>query len=207
MNKNLEILFADSKQERSQKTLEDILQAAEQLVTEADAELFTSRNLAKKSGYGLGTLVRRLNSIDYVFFWAIEKGREKVLKEIGNSISHFDPNLTIQDFVETIVDQGFTAITKVGPKVMRFYDERYTKKNGLTTDYFDHFDLLVEPYLEACQKNQTGTFRMISHQEAKFVFRAVLMMSERIFAQYDPVAGSTEHRQILIDLMTRMLVK
>ena len=45
MNPKSEIPFAESKQDRSQKTLEDILQAAERIVEEANPELFTSRKL------------------------------------------------------------------------------------------------------------------------------------------------------------------
>ena len=70
MNPKSEIPFAESKQDRSQKTLEDILQAAERIVEEANPELFTSRSLSQKSGYALGTLVRRLSSIENVFLWA-----------------------------------------------------------------------------------------------------------------------------------------
>ena len=46
MLKNPEIPFAESKQDRSQKTLEDILQAANEIVEQADLNLFTSRTLA-----------------------------------------------------------------------------------------------------------------------------------------------------------------
>jgi len=76
MNPLSEIPFAESKQDRSQKTLEEILQAAEQIVEEADPTLFTSSVLSQKSGYALGTLVRRLNSIENVFLWAIKKGSD-----------------------------------------------------------------------------------------------------------------------------------
>ena len=71
MNPESEILFAESKQDRSLKTMADIMQAAEQLTAEANPELFTSRSLAQKSGYALGTLVRRLGSVENVFLWAI----------------------------------------------------------------------------------------------------------------------------------------
>ena len=67
INPRSQIPFAESKQERSQKTLEDILEAAEQIVVEANPDLFTSRSLAQRSGYALDTLVRRLSSVENVF--------------------------------------------------------------------------------------------------------------------------------------------
>ena len=87
MNPNSKIPFAESKQDRSQKTLEDILQAAEQIVDEADPDLFTSRTLAQRSGYALGTLVRRLSSIENVFLWAIKTTRDKKFAELSVSVT------------------------------------------------------------------------------------------------------------------------
>jgi hypothetical protein len=138
MPKNLKIDFSDVKQDRSQKTLDDLLQAAYEIVEAADTKSFTSRSLASKAGYSLGTLSQRLGSVEDVFFWAIQKGREIKLKDYAEEVSRFDPKLTVQDFVEQFVEKGFSNIGTVGPTVIRFYDERFTKKYGLTTYYFDY---------------------------------------------------------------------
>jgi hypothetical protein len=58
-------------------------------------------------------------------------------------MDQFDPQLTVQDFVETFVAKAFSGINAVTPSVMRFYDQRFTKKNGLGTDYFDYVDVIV----------------------------------------------------------------
>jgi hypothetical protein len=128
MNKKPEFLFSDSKQERSKKTLDDIMEAALEIIEDADPEKFNSRHLSKKSGYSLGTLSRRLSSIENIFFWAIQKGREIEFNQVANMISEFDPKLTIQDFVETLVDEAFKRINHINPKVMQFYEQRFTKK-------------------------------------------------------------------------------
>ena len=65
------IKFAATKQDRSNQTLEDILEAASNLLEQADPELLTSRLLAAKSGYSLGTLNKRLISVENVFIWLI----------------------------------------------------------------------------------------------------------------------------------------
>ena len=49
----------------------------DEIQLQANPDIFTSRMLAKKSGYGLGTLTRRLSSIEHVFLWAIYKARER----------------------------------------------------------------------------------------------------------------------------------
>ena len=207
MPKNLKIDFSDVKQDRSQKTLDDLLQAAYEIVEAANAKSFTSRTLASKAGYSLGTLSRRLGSVEDVFFWAIQKGRELKLNARAEEMSRFDPKLTVQDFVENFLDKGFNDIGMVGASVIRFYDERFTKKYGLTTDYFDYTNIVADAYFEMHTKNETNTFRILSQVEARYIFKAVFSLTERPFAADDPAAGSEEHRRIVITAVTAMLAK
>lgn len=207
MNPESEILFAESKQERSLKTMADILQAAEQLTTEADPELFTSRSLAQRSGYALGTLARRLGSIENVFLWAIKKGRGALLNEFALRIAQFDPNVSVQKFAEDMIDTAFTNIQKVNPKVMRFFEKRITRRDGLPADYFSYWDCFVEPYLEAARRNKTDTFRQMAKEEATLIIRNLSLLVERPFIEGNPIAGTEEHRRIAIDTFIRLLGK
>jgi len=207
MNKKPEFLFSDSKQERSKKTLDDIMEAALKIIESADPEKFNSRHLAKKSGYSLGTLSRRLSSIENIFFWAIQKGREIEFNQVAKMMSEFDPKLTIQDFVETLVDEGFKRIDHINPKVMQFYEQRFTKKFGLTVDYFSYSDPLFKAYLNACRKNETNSFRIMSENEARLNFRSIFIIAERPFLESDPIAGTEEHRRIAIENISRILRK
>ena len=207
MNPKSTILFAEAKQERSLKTMSDILQAAEQLTAGADPELFTSRSLAQRSGYALGTLVRRLGSIDNVFLWAIKKGRDKKLHEFASIVTQFDANTSIHAFAENVVDTAFTDIQQINPAVMRFFENRFTKINGLPHDYFNYMDLLVESYLVAASKNQTDTFRALSPIEASLLIRQICLVIERPFMEGNPISGTQEHRRIAIEMMIRLLGK
>jgi len=207
MNSYSEISFAESKQERSQKTLEDILDAAEQIVIDANPDLFTSRTLAKRSGYALGTLVRRLNSVENVFLWAVKKGRDQKFQEFSVSITQFDAKTPIDTFAKNMVDTAFSGIKQVNPAVMNFFEKRFTKINGLTPDYFAYMDSLVEPYLAAAGKNQTDTFRVLSVSEASLLIRQICLLVERPFIESNPIAGTEEHRQIAIDMIIKLLGK
>jgi len=207
MPKNLEIDFSDAKQDRAKKTLDDLLQAAYAIVEEADPAAFTSRSLAGKAGYSLGTLSKRLGSIENVFFWAIQKGREIKFNALAKEMDQFDRHFTVQEFVETFVDKAFSGINTVTPAVMRFYDNRFTKKNGLSTDYFDYIDVLIQPYQQMCLENESNTFRIISQDEARLIFKAILTFVERPFANGDPIMGTAEHRRIAVEVITRMLAK
>lgn len=207
MNPTTEIPFAESKQERSQKTLENILEAAEQIIQEADPSQFTSRSLAQKSGYALGTLVRRLSSVENVFLWAVKKARDKKFQEIAISITQFDAETPVRTFAENMIDIAFSEIQRVNPVVMRFFENRYTKMNGLPPDYFTYMDSLVQPYLATIRKNQTDTFRVLSTSEASLLLRQICLLVERPFMEGNPVAGTPEHRRVAIDMIIRLLGK
>jgi len=207
MNPLSEIPFAESKQERSQKTLEDILEAAEQIVVEANPDLFTSRSLAQRSGYALGTLVRRLNSVENVFLWAVKKNRDRKFQEVAINITQFSADTSIHTFAENMIDIVFSGFQKVNPAVMRFFEKRFTKINGLTPDYFTYMDSLVEPYLVAAAKNKTGTFRTLSSSEASLLIRQICLLAERPFMEGNPIAGSEGHRRVTKDVIIRLLGK
>jgi hypothetical protein len=148
-----------------------------------------------------------LGSVEDVFFWAIQKGRETKLNDFINTMEQFDTQLPVQVFVENFVDIAFVNMNQVTSKVMRFYDQRLSRKYGLTADYFDYVDILIEPYLALCQKNETNTFRIFSSEEAKFIIKCVIMLGERPFANEDPIAGTERHRKIAVENLIRLLAK
>ena len=207
MNPHHEIPFAESKQERSHKTLNNILEAADQIVLEANPDLFTSRSLAQRSGYALGTLVRRLSSVENVFLWAIKKSRDQKFQEVAINITQFSVDTHINTFAENVIDMVFSNFQRVNPEVMRFFEKRFTKINGLTPDYFTYMDSMVEPYLLAASKNKTGTFRVLSTSEASLLIRQICLLVERPFIEGNPIAGTQEHRRIATDMIIRLLGK
>ena len=207
MPKEHQINFSDPKQERSKRTLDDLLQTAYEIVEAADTSKFTSRTLASKAGYSLGTLSQRLGSVENIFFWAIQKARENKLNAVISAMEQFDTQLPIQDFLDQFIDIAFKNMSVVTSKVMRFYDQRLTLKYGLSANYFDYIDVLIEPYLELCQKNETNTFRVFSLEEARFIFKCALILVERPFANDDPIAGTKQHRKIAVENLMRLLAK
>ena len=207
MPKNNDIDFSSTKQDRSKKTLDELIEAAYAIVEQEDPQAFTSRALAKKSGYALGTLNKRLGAIENVFLWVIQKGRDNKFQEVVSYVINHNPKLNVQNFVEGLVDLCFSLVKIVNPKVMQFYDQRFTLKYGLTGNYFDYVDVLVEPYVEMVSKNESDTFKKMSHNEAKLNLRAMLILTERPFAEGNRIAGTAEHRKIAVEACTKLLQK
>lgn len=205
MPKNTEIDFLKTEQDRSKKTLDDLLASAYMLVEEAKPEKFTSRELSDKSGYALGTLVKRLGSIENVFLWAIKKGQKKQFDSFAEITSQFDENLPINDLLEQIADATFASMKGVNPKVIRYFEDRLAKKNGFDPDFYNYSDALVKPFIETAKRNKTNTFRKFSEAEGAIIFRSTLTFAERPFVEGNPMAGTKEHRRIVIENLTRLL--
>ena len=205
MAKPIKTDFSKTEQDRSKNTLEDLLASAILLVQEAKPEKFTSRELAEKSGYSLGTLVKRLGSIESVFLWAIKKGREKQFDSFAKIVSELDENSVLNDLLEQIADTTFASMTGVNPKVIGYFEDRLAKKNGFDPDFYNYSDALVLPFIETAKRNKTNTFRMFSETEGKLIFRSTLTFAERPFVEGNPIAGTKEHRRIVIENLTRLL--
>ena len=200
-----DIQFSEVKQGRSQQTLDDLMEAAFAIVEGADPDAFTSRSLSKKSGYALGTLHKRLASIENVFLWAIQEGHKNQLEKLCRITLKHDENKPVLDLIEHMVDASFAAIQQVGPKVIRFFENKFMRKNGLPPDFFGYLDALASPYMQAAQKDKTGTFRVMTENELRLTLRSMLMLVERPFVDGDVIAGTPEHRAIAIENLMRLL--
>ena len=204
MPKNTEIAFSEAKQDRSKKTLDDLFVAAHAIVETSDPENFTSRMLSKKSGYSLGTLNKRLTSVDKIFLWAIKKGQQKHLEKMVKLIDGFDSTLPLRDLLGELVDSAFSGINQVNPYVIRYFDDRIKRYNSSHNQ--NHFpDALVEPFLAAIKRDQTDTFRKISQDELRLILRTTSIFIERPFVESDHFAGSEEHRRMALENLVRLL--
>ena len=204
MNKNTVVKFSKTKQSRSEKTLNDLLDAADQLVTLADPKKFTARSLSEKSGYALGTLLNRLESVENVFLWAIEKQREQHIQAVVNIIEAFDRDKPIQALGEALADKTFATLKEVSPKVIQFIEGRLIKRDQFSVKYFHYFDPIALALLKHSKKNTTNTFRKFTAIEARLILRSFVMIVERPFVEEDPIAGSNQHKKIAIDSFVRL---
>jgi hypothetical protein len=92
---------------------------------------------------------------------------------------------------------------KVTPKIIRYYEHQIAIKYGLVEDYA-RADAIVTPFQEAA-RNGTNTFREPDEIELRLILRSLLIFVERPFIYSDPIAGTTEHRRIVIHNFVRLL--
>ena len=204
MNKNTVVKFSKTKQSRSENTLNVLLDTADQLVTLANPKNFTARSLSEKSGYALGTLLNRLESVENVFLWAIEKQRDQHIQSIVKIIEAFDLDRPIQALGEALADKTFVTLKEVNPKVIQFIESRLIKRDQFSLQYFHYFDPIALALLKHSKKNTTHTFKKLTAMEAKLILRSFVMIVERPVVEEDPIAGSNQHRKIAIESFVRL---
>lgn len=203
--KKLKIRFSEGKQERSKRTLDNLLQAAEEIVEEADASSFDARSLARRSGYALGSLINRLGAVENVFLYAIAKARSKHVAQVFQQLSATAQNSDPEMFVRRLVEVAFELIEKVNPSVIQFYERRALLRANNIASVHCYTDEAIDPLMRLIESNQSQQFRSFGIVEAKYICRAIFLFVERPFAEGDPIAGTEEHKRIVIENVSRML--
>lgn len=187
--KELKIRFSEGRQERSKQTLENLLQAAEEIVAEGDVSSFDARTLVRRSGYALGSLINRLGAVENVFLYAIAKNRSKQLERVACALIALGIETDPRQFAKTIVDESFRLIEKVNPSVMQFYEKRALARSNSIASVHCYTDEIIEPLLRLIESNQGNTFRALSRPEARYVCRSIFLFVERPYLEGDPIAG------------------
>ena len=199
------VAFADSKQARSAKALGNLIEAAEKIVDQGDTEGFTARNLAKVSGHSLGSLVQRLGKVENIFLHAIAYSRSKHIEVLAKQLESFGNDKTATQFCEYIVDLGMNRMMLVGAPIIRYYESRAMGRTNNVGNIYAYTDEIVPALTKMMRQNTTGTFRVYSDFEMKYIARLVFQIFERPLAEGDPLAGTAQHREMVINILSGLL--
>lgn len=204
--KKIGVKFAEPKQDRSKEAIKNLVEAAELLVASGDAGNLNARDLSKVSGYSLGALVQRLGKVENVFLHAIAYARERHLQSICAQAEAFDGNITTNEFATFLVDVGLHTMKNiVGPSIIRYYESRALGRVNSLADIHAYTDETVPTLMKLIEQDKTGTFKMVTAFEAKYLARSLFHILERPFIESDPNAGSEEHRLMAIKFVSCML--
>ena len=91
--------------------------------------------------------------------------------------------------------------------MIQFIEGRLIKKEEFSSKYFHFIDLIGKALFNCSKANLSNTFRVTSEKEAILIIRALIMLSERPFVEEDPIAGTIEHRRIVIESFVRLFGK
>lgn len=184
-----------AKQDRSQKAVENIVQAAKELLDADPAHTPTTRNLVKKSGYSMGTIFRYFEKIDDLFVYLFLQKHKKEVSRVIARLKEFPPENDIDSFIQLFIDTSLNNWTKNGASiqrnklVIRLYLKR-TKEPELINTLLDEF---IPVFLEIQEKNSTGTLRVMTQEECQLALRAATAIMRSPFIENHPIAGTEIH--------------
>jgi len=192
-------------QQRADSAMEAIIQSADSIFDEHDSSKLNARQLSKKSGYSIGTIYYYLNKAEDAFILMIIKRREKKFTELATIINQFPSDKPIHELIEKIIDSSFQEYTEMNANSFFLVFRMILKfsKNPLAFD--DALSTLIEPLIAAQQKNTTNTFRVLNSNELLMLLKTCFAMIRRPFLEKNQIAGSSQHRELAIDTMVRLL--
>jgi len=203
--KKLNIEFNEAKKPQSLQTLKDIIEAAEKIVAGGDVDHFVARQLVKKSGYSLGSLIKRFGKIENIFLYAITLERSRHIRIIGESLEKIGAHENVVGFVSQTVDICLEALNKFNSRIMKYYEKRAALRAESVSDIYLYSEEMI-PYLKrSIVRNQSKTIRHFSDDEFRYLARAILLFLERPFAEGDPIAGSAAHRAMAVNALVGLL--
>lgn len=194
------------KQDRSQKAVESIVQAAKELLDANPTATPTTRDLVKKSGYSMGTIFRYFEKIDDLFVYLFLQKHKKEVARVIHRLQEFPPEENIDSFIQLFIETSLDNWTRHGASikrnqfVIRLYLRR-SKEPELINTLLDEF---IPVFLDIQKKNTTGTLKVMDEHECRLALRAATAIMRSPFIENQPIAGTDIHYQYAQSMLIRL---
>lgn len=194
-------------QKRSSKAVDDILESAKAMLNDGKVESLNVRTLSIKSGHSIGTIYRYFERFDNVFLELFTKKRREAILVLANVIDSHDANSDVRTLVTNLADIGIGAWSSKHPMILRLL-VRLTFKDTKEPERFHMpLDGLIPLCLAVQKRDQTNTFRLMRAEEMALQIRALQLAIRSPFIEGDPIAGTEQHRQFVIEMGVNLLSK
>ena len=196
-----------SEQERTIKTIEDILDAARALSDEGKLDALTVRALSSKSGYTAKTIYRYFEKFDDVFLSLFLWRRKKAIDEVAQIIQAHDCYKPLIDLISKITQAGIQEWDSKPRVIIKMVIRKFFRNCKEPEKYNILMDVLIAPFIDAQKRDQTNTFRITTENDMRLQIRAIQTAIRNPFFEDDPIAGTDEHRRLVIEMGVRLLCK
>lgn len=201
-------LRTQPKQSRAEVTADIIIQAAINAIESAeDIEAVTSHNLARKSGFSVGSLYRYFKSKDdlYSSLWLFFVTR--LHAGLVPKIDGFPDHGTVRQLMMMVSDYYFDNLRSRKPgKVIPFY-RLFIRSVPDPENIHKTMDVLIAPLMQAQTRNQSGTMKIMDENELRICLRASHAMIRNDFLERVPDFGTPSHQRVVLDLIVRLFQK
>ena len=204
----LKKLRTHPRQSRAEVTAEIIIQAAIQALEKAeDIESVTSQNLAVKSGFSVGSLYRYFKNKDDLYTSLWEFFVKRLHAGLIPKIEAFPVHGTVRQLMMMTADYYFDNLRSRRPNMVIPFYQLFIKATPEPENVYKVMDVLIEPLMRVQSRNQSGTMRIMDHNELRICLRASQAMIRSNFMERNPHFGTAYHQMTVLDLMVRLFQK
>lgn len=199
-----EFEFKTPRQQRAKKALADISESLEKLSQSGDLAGLKSRTLSEHSGYAVGTIFNYFRKFDDVFVYIYLARRKKALSNIADIINNHPPHHTLNVFLTNVLDAFIHELSRPNRKTLLFVMHQFVKRTKHPEMINVAADILIPLWIDAGMRDETDTFCRFSECELRLRFRAMQAVVRSPFFEDDIMAGTEGHRDIALNIFTRL---
>lgn len=187
-------------QQRSEKAIENIFEAARALVAKNEPSQLSARNLAERSGYSVGSIYRYFEKIDDVFTHIFISRRKRVCMQLVEKIQIFPTTGTGDQMLNMIIDHSMSSWGSHSFAVIKMLSRHFFKRAKEPEQFSKVIDVLIPSLIALERRNTTNTIKRLNEFEIQISLRAIQAAVRSPFLEGDPRAGGAEHRTIVFNI-------
>ena len=190
---------------KKEKTIASIVEATELLVGARSDSLPTVREIAKKSGYSIGSFYRNFTSVGEIVAQIVARRQVATATTVETLLVQHSPDDGVDVFCSKLTVLLFSLAQAINPKVVRLIF-------NVALDHSRHVDTLniaadrmVSPLMAAIARDRSGTFKKSSEKELHLLSRGTVFMVRSPLLEGNSFFGTPEHKAIVYNYMLKGL--
>ena len=208
MNDQSSGLRTPHKKESTANTVDTIVEAAILAIEESGGlDTISSRKLAQKSGFSVGSVYRYFKDKDHLFSKVWLFFITRLHGSLVPKINSFPATGTLRQLMMVIVDHYFNDLSRRKPSRGIPLYRMFIKSSVDPENMAKPIDVLIEPLMNAQKINKTDTMKIMDENEVRIYLRGALAMVRSDFLEGNPYFGTPSHQRVVLEALVRLFQK
>ena len=208
MNDQSSGLRTPHKKESTANTVDTIVEAAILAIEESGGlDTISSRKLAQKSGFSVGSIYRYFKDKDHLFSKVWLFFITRLHGSLVPKINSFPATGTLRQLMMVIVDHYFNDLSRRKPSRGIPLYRMFIKASVDPENMAKPIDVLIEPLMNAQKINKTDTMKIMDENEVRIYLRGALAMVRSDFLEGNPYFGTPSHQRVVLEALVRLFQK
>ena len=190
---------------KKEQTIASIMEATALLVIDSSGSLPTVREVAKRSGYSIGSVYRNFTSVRDIVAQIVVRGQISTAKKIEAMVAQHSPDDGVDVFCSNLTGKFFSLIEKVNPRLVRFVFNVALDNARRADILYVASDRMVNPMLAVIAHDRSGTFQQLSEKKVRLLARATVFIVRSPLLEGNAFFGTPEHRAMVYNHMLNSL--